>query len=535
MINQVTQLCEKLSFLRSARTPFESDWSNIRDLVHVNAVDFNGGTSIRSGAKIAGEVFDGTAPWALEQFAAGLHSMVTNPSSRWAQLELQSIPRENIEDHDVLSWLDEVSDILYTELSRSESLFHSSAHELYLDIGSFGTGVQFEDYNTAKGCLSFMACPLSDCWIQENHFGIVDTLYRLRKMTRQQILDKFGQAPEQIVKENNPTATYDVYHAVFPRSKFDDTKLDSLNMPFASVWFSEQFKYKFSEGGYNSFPYHVPRWTKMAGQCYGRAPAHACLPDILMINKMAEVTIKGAEKMVDPPLQADDDAFIGSIKTSPGSIIWKEPGSDPITPLVTGGRPEIGLEMMDSRRDHIIKSFYVDWLLQQKNSTQMTATEVIDRREEKLRMMAPMIGRLESEFCGPIIRRSFELLSKYDKIPEPPPGVLEQGIEIRYSSPAAEAQKAGKAINSTRFIETIIPLLDVDPQLRHYLNLPAYLIEQANIRDVTSKVINPPDVVQGKLEQEAQQQQAMMEVEQAKIAAGAVKDIAHAQNLTAPQ
>ena len=530
---QVKQLCERLGFLKSARTPFERDWESIRDLVHVNAVDFNGGTAIRDGSRISSEVYDGTAPWSLEQFAAGLHSMVTNPSSRWAQLELKSVPRELITDQSTLQWLDLVSDILHTELSRAESMFSSSAHELYLDIGSFGSAVMFEDYNTHKGCLSFMSCPLADCWFQENHFGLVDTLFRLRKMTRQQILDKFGHAPDQIMKTTDSTAKFDIFHAVLPRGDRDLKKQDARNMPFASLWFSDQFGYMFSEGGFTSFPYHVPRWTKMAGQCYGRSPAHSCLPDILMINKMSEITIKGAEKIIDPPLQADDDAFIGSIKTSPGSIIWKEPGSEPLTPLVTNGRPEIGLEMMDGRRDHIIKSFFVDWLLQQKNSTQMTATEVIDRREEKLRMMAPMIGRLESEFCGPVIRRSFELLSRYDKIPDPPPDILEYGIEIRYSSPAAEAQKAGKALNSTRFIETVIPLLDVDPNVRHQLNLSEYVIEQARVRDVTTKIINPPDVVQAKMEQEAQQQQAMMEAEQAKIAAGAVKDIAHAQHLSA--
>lgn len=524
-------LNEMLGRLKATRSSHEHDWDSIRRHVHIHAADFYSQTAnsnMNSRVNDAKFIYDGTAPWALEQFAAGLHSHLTNPSSRWFNLSLKDVAREDIDDEPTLNWLDTTTDILFSEISKAKASFNSSTHELYLDVGSFGTGIQYEDYNIKGGHLSFSSCPLADCWIQENHLGMVDTLFRLRKMTKNQILDKFGHAPGSITRDNDISHQYDIYHAVYPNQHRHKGLSNSTNMPYASFWWSEQHDYIFSQGGYNTFPYHSPRWTKLPGQSYGRAPAHTCLPDILMINRMSKVTIKGAEKIVDPPLEVSSDGFIMPISTSPGSLIYKEPGTDPINPLVTNARVDIGLEMQEQRREHIIKCFYVDWLLQQKNSTQMTATEVIDRREEKLRMMAPMIGRLESEFCSPVIMRSFDLLNNYGKIPEPTDLVKQMGISIEYSSPAAEAQKAGKALNTTRFLESIIPLIDLDPEVRHTINYKKYASNLAKIRDIDREVLNDSATFDRLVAQEREQQQQGMQIEQALTAAKATGELAKA-------
>jgi len=425
---------------------------------------------------------------------------------------------------------------VYGAFADPESTFNPALHEAYMDLGAFGTAVLFQDWSIEKGKLSFRSFPLADCYIQENHDGIVDTIFRRTLMSARQVAQKFGQneLPEQM-KKDQPDKEWEIIHCVYPREDLPMLKgiKTKYEMPFGSFWFSDECKHIFAESGYNSFPYHVPRWSKLAGEIYGRSPAMTCLPDIKMINQMSKVVIKGAQKAVDPPLMVPDDGFMLPLKTSPSSLIFYQQGTEPIVPLENRARIDIGLDMMEQRRDHIIKSFFVDWLLQQKNRTEMTATEVMDRREEKLRMMAPMIGRLESELLGRIISRSFELLRTNQMIPTPPPIIQGAGLSLSYSSPASTAQMSGKSVAIQKFLEDLVPMAQVDPSVMDKINLDEFVKVMAELRDVTRRIIRPDKEVaqmrQGRQEQEMMMQQAEM----AKPMAGSIKDLAQAQALTA--
>ena len=478
-------------------------------------------------------IYDGTAPWALEQFAAGLHSHLTNPASRWFNLEIAGF--EATSNPIILLWLERVSDLIYSEYSKPESTFNPALHESYMDLGAFGTSILFQDWSIQSKSLSFRSFPLADCYIQENSDGLVDTIFRRTLMSVRQIAQKFGRDKvPALMNKDKVDKEWEILHCVYPRE--DAKMLDgmrNIDMPFGSYWFSEEAKHVFSESGYNSFPYHVPRWSKLSGEIYGRSPAMTCLPDIKMINQMSKVVIKGAQKIVDPPLMVPDDGFMLPLKTAPSSLIFYQQGTDVITPLQTNARIDIGLDMMEQRRDHIIKSFFVDWLLQQKNSTEMTATEVMDRREEKLRMMAPMIGRLESELLGKVIGRSYDILVREQRVPPPPPEIGDARLEVSYSSPASAAQFGGKSIAIQRFMEDLVPMAQIDPSIMDSIDMDEFVKVMADIRDVTRRIIrNPKQVAQMRQSREQQQQMAQA-AEMAGPMAGSIKDLAQAEVLTA--
>lgn len=528
----VNGLLDRFSDLKQRRTTWEPHWQEIRHLVRVNTSDFSFQTT--RGQNRHENIYDGTAPWSLEQFAAGLHSHLTNPSIRWFNLEVEGF--EATSSPDILAWTEEVSDIIYGAFADPESTFNPALHEAYMDLGAFGTAVLFQDWSMDKGKLSFRSFPLADCYIQENHDGLVDTIFRRTLMSARQIAQKFGQneLPEQMKKEQ-PDKEWEVIHCVYPREDLPMLKgiKTKYEMPFGSFWFSDECKHIFSESGYNSFPYHVPRWSKLAGEIYGRSPAMTCLPDIKMINQMSKVVIKGAQKAVDPPLMVPDDGFMLPLKTAPSSLIFYQQGTEPIQPLETRARIDIGLDMMEQRRDHIIKSFFVDWLLQQKNRTEMTATEVMDRREEKLRMMAPMIGRLESELLGRIISRSFELLRSNQMIPEPPEMIMGAGLSVSYSSPASTAQMSGKSVAIQKFLEDLVPMAQVDPTVMDKINLDEFVKVMAELRDVTRRIIRPDREVAEMRQGRQEQQMMMQQAEMAEPMAGSIKSLAEAEAIQA--
>ena len=47
-----------------------------------------------------------------------------------------------------------------------------------------------------------------------------------------------------------------------------------------SVANQKEEKTLLEEGGFDEFPYMVPRWSKVAGEIYGRSPSMTSLPDI---------------------------------------------------------------------------------------------------------------------------------------------------------------------------------------------------------------------------------------------------------------
>jgi hypothetical protein len=86
----------------------------------------------------------------------------------------------------------------------------------------------------------------------------------------------------------------------------------------------------------------------------------------------------------------------------------------------------------------------VDIFRMQKENKEMTAAEVQIRNEEQYRLMAPMAGRIETEFLSPLINIVYQTLIKYNRLPEIEGLGLPETISPRYVSPLTRAQKSGQ-------------------------------------------------------------------------------------------
>ena len=127
----------------------------------------------------------------------------------------------------------------------------------------------------------------------------------------------------------------------------------------------------------------------------------------------------------------------------------------------------------------------------QKGSPNMTATEVVARQEEKMRLMGPMIGRLQVEFLGPLIDRVFKIMMRKKQIPQPP-GILEgQEMKILYTSPLARAQKSGQLMTITRLFESMVPLFQAKPDLLDNMNTDETFRYFHHLLDAPAKILNP--------------------------------------------
>lgn len=515
--------------MRTARSPWERNWQDLRQLVRPNTDDFNRTTTV--GEVRTASIYDGTAMDACNELASGLHSYLTNPVDQWFSLEIEEMDALQ-NDPEALLWLEQVSTVIYDMYQKPESRFNTAVHEVYLDLGAFGTACINQEWSYRRNGLLFRATPMADVSLAESSEEEVDTVARQITWTLRQLQQEFDELPEKIAKmcreSKDQDKTVTVVHMVCPRTDRKTHMLDYKNMPYMSVWVCMDTKETLKESGYRSFPYHCPRWMKLAGEVYGRGPGWNCLPDIRMLNRMEFTLIKAGQKAVDPPLVVPDDGFVLPLQTHPGALIYKESGSDEIQALEHKGNLPFGMEQSEQKREFIKKCFYADWLKMEKLDKEMTAYEVQDRRDEKLRMMAPLLGRQETELCGPMIARSYELLSEHNMIPPAPRSLRRRSLKVSYRSPAAKAQTGVKAMAMGRFVQELIPVAQIDPTVMDVIDTDVYAQELAVARGTPRTILRSPKAIQSIRDKRAQQQQVAQVAQLAEPASKAIKNLAEA-------
>jgi hypothetical protein len=519
-------LIEKFDELKSERYSYEHNWQDIRELVRPGTSDFQ--AERYKGDVRTEKIYDGTAPQSLVELAGALHAFLTSPVDRWFILE--TIPQNN--DPEALLWLEDVSDRIYQEYSREDSTFNSALQESYKDLGSFGTCVINQE--NIDG-LRFRSMALADCWLSEDSTGKVDGVYRKVMLNSRQLLQQFPEAPfsRDIKEGKDKNRKYEILHMVFPRTDRLPFRLDQTNMPLASFWvMKEPDKMVLKESGFRTMPYHVGRWDKLSMETYGRGPAINCLPDIKMLNRMEFTNIKAAQKAVDPPLMVPSDGYLMPLRAYPGAMLMREPGAEKIEAVPTSDKLLIGLEYTEQKRQFIKNCFFSDWVKLMPKKERQTAFEIAELVEQQLRMMAPMLGRIQAELLGPLIERSYFLMLQSNQLPPPPQTLSGQRLKVVYTSTAAQAQKGQKALGMARYSQELLPMAQVDPTIMDAVDTDAYAQELALIRGVSRRILRSPEAILGIREAREQQRQAAMIAENMEPASKAVKNLADAGKST---
>jgi hypothetical protein len=238
------------------------------------------------------------------------------------------------------------------------------------------------------------------------------------------------------------------------------------------------------------------------------------LADIKMLNKMSEVTIRAAQKQVDPPLLVPDDGFMLPVRTIPGGLNFYRSGTrDRIEPLNIGANNPLGLNMEEQRRTAIRSAFYVDQLIL-GTGPQMTATEVVQRTEEKMRLLGPLTGRLSQELLQPLISRVYNILSRQKAYQPAPEFMANTNLEIEYVSPLAKAQRQGDIQSMTRLLELMTPLSQLDPSIMDYVDSDGISKHLIKILGVPASAVRGEREVSIMRAERAEQQAAMAEQQQ---------------------
>jgi len=503
---------KRLDKLEADRGTWESHWQEILDYVMPRKAEI---TFLRSrGEKRTEVLFDSTAITANNLLAASLQGTLTSPSLPWFSLKLRDDDANKIRDIQI--WLEDTARRMYAVFN--ESNFNTEVHEMYLDLCSVGTSAIFvEEANEGflQGGLHFNTLHIAEYFIQENSTGRVDTLYRKYKMTARQAVQEFGEDNvgtkiKEAVKAK-PDTQFNFIHAVEPTPDYERSvgMKAKTKLPFHSCHVCFEDKMVVRTGGYNEFPYLVPRWSKATGEIFGRSPSYNALPDIKTLNKAVEIGLKAWAKAIDPPLLVTDDGVIGRVRMTPAGITVVR-SDTAIKPLQIGSNWQITDLKENQLRTAIRQAYYSDQL-QLQEGPQMTATEVQVRYELMQRLLGPTLGRFQTEFLNPLIERVFGIMLRSDALTPRPSEMEGMNMDIEYVGPLARSQRMEEAIAVERLYQLAMQVVQVDPTVMDVIDHEQAIRMRATLLGVPKTVLRGEDEVAEIREQRAAAQQQAQE------------------------
>lgn len=525
MSNKVQDLIGRQKRLAETRRPWESHWQELAELLLPRRADFTSAGG--PGEKRTDQQFDSVPMQAARGLAAALDGMLKSKSTPWFAIKAadDSLNRRA----EVKHWLEQAQEIVYSAIYDPRARFLQHSAEVDLDLVVFGTGVMFVGERVGQGRLSFRSYHLSDIFLSENADGEIDTVFRRFRLTARQAVQKFsrdsiGDKIREALDENGDRE-FPFLHVVLPREERDPGRRDQKSMAFASIFIDVESEHMVSEGGYTELPYVIPRWDTSSDEIYGRSPGMLALPDAKTLNQMSKTILRAGHKMVDPPLLMPDDGVKSGPRTWPGGITYfdadvlaRTGGRPPITPLVTGANIPLGREMQNDVREQVWSAFFHNVMQLPVEGPQMTATEIMQRKEEFLRVIGPTFGRLEADYTAPMITRAFNLLWRMGAFPPMPPALASVGVMFEYASPITRVHKQIESSALRKTVEDLSGVLQADPTVLDNFNHDRIVRDVAEANGLPQRWLVPEDQVEASRQKD---QAALLQAAGTAAAAGA--------------
>lgn len=443
---------------------------------------------------------------------AGLQGGLCSPSREWFRLSLDD--KELAKFGPVKEWLHTVEKILYRVYAKSN--FYPEIHTSFEAQGGFGTAaiIQEEDLDDVVRFTMFQP---GEYRLAMGKDGIADTLYRKRWMTAIQMVKTFGadkvsDSVKNAVEGNKtPFEYHQVLHCIEPNVGRDTTKIDNTQMPFKSVWIedaAEDDKF-LRQSGFEERPFVAPRWRKVGDLPYGLGPGCYVIGNVKMLQEMEKSGVKGMHKEVEPPLNvpAKLKDVLSLLPGAPNYYDGDQKVSSIYDVKIDWNAFEFKVQSIEARID---RSFFVDlFLMIIQSRRDVTATEIMERKEEKLILLGPTIERQIKDLFDPTITRTYNICFKRGLIPPPPEEIQNRQWEIEYISILAKAQKRDDGISLQAYRQEAEAVALLDKYSLAKTDWGEYLDQYAEIVGVPPKVVRTKDeadeIKQAMIDEDAQQ------------------------------
>lgn len=500
--NRAQDIISRTADLASSRGVFESHWQEIAERIYPQYSNTFGGNLNTPGGKINSKIHDSTAVLGLSRSAAIMDSLLTPRNQTWHRLKVSN--RELAKDRSVILYFDEVNSLLFKYRYAPKANFASQNQKIFKSLCGFGTAGMFVDELYGSPGIRYKSIHLGELYFTENHQGVVNAVYRKFSLTAKQAFEIWGsKLPNEIQKKRvtSPLSPFFFIHCVKERKLYDPSRKDAEGMPYESVYVSVEGQVELSSGGYATFPYAITRYEQSENELYGRSPAMDVLPAVKTLNEEKITVLKQGHRTVDPVLLAHDDGVLDSFSMKPGAMNYGGVTSEGklLVHTLPVGNIAVGKDLMDDERQVINDAFLITLFQILIETPQMTATEVMERMKEKGILLAPTMGRQQSEYLGPMIEREIDILARQRLLPPMPQILIEAKGEynIEYDSPLSRAQRAEEASGLMRTVENALSIVNVtqDPAPLDHFNWDIIIPEISSIQGVPARWMNSIDAI----------------------------------------
>jgi hypothetical protein len=233
--------------------------------------------------------------------------------------------------------------------------------------------------------------------------------------------------------------------------------------------------------------------------------------------------LTAVELAVKPPLTATADVMAEGINLIPGGVTkLPSPGAG-VQPLFQAGldMPHLAEEIIRTE-DAIKRAYSADLFLMLDSITtgNMTAREIVERQQEKLQQLGPVVERLQEEYLTPILERTYNILDRAGIFPPMDPDVAmmvaQEDVKIVYISPLAQAQKMSGLVNIEQAIAFVAQMAQMWPDAIKAIDPLGTVARYMDMLGAPAKMRRPEEEVQAMIQQE---QQAIAQAQQEQQAA----------------
>lgn len=520
------RIFKRRTSLHTERKRYEGDWRELSDFVLGARGRFLPGDGDRqdeSSNRRNERLYNEVAKQSANILAAGMMAGITSPARPWFKL---ATPDPDMSEYEpVKIWLDICERILLSIFARSN--FYNSMQNIYIELGTFGTGCvgMYENFDNV---MRFEPYTIGSFSLAQNGERGVDTMYREYRYTVGETVKQFGiknvsNSVKNLWESGDYEEKLNIIHAIEPNS---DRQYDSplaSDMAYRSVYYEEACDEDkaLKISGFEDRPFCAPRWSAIADDTYSTSYPGI---DSLASNKSLQIEeldkMIAIEKMHNPPLAADSsirdqgtDLIAGGITYFPNMTQQGKPG---IGSIYDVNFPVRDLnDSIKEKEQRIQRFFYADLFLMitEMDRNQITATEIAERKEEKLLVLGPVLERLNNELFDPTIDRVFSVAQRAGILPPPPEELADVDLEVEYISVLAQAQKAVSTASIESTVAFASNLSAIWPEARHKVDAMQAVDEYAKAKGASPKILRSDDDANSAMEAEQQQAAAAQSME----------------------
>ncbi|MBE4265268.1 phage tail protein [Vibrio parahaemolyticus] len=475
-----------------------------------NTSDTNHKSSINTA------IVDPSATLAMRVAMGGMYSGITNPTTQWIRLTVSD--KDLSKSYAVRSYLDQCSQLIMYMLAKTN--FYNIAPTAFIDILSYSTasvGIEKDE----KTVLRFYPSPVGSYRLANGPRLNVNTHGKKRMWTVAQMVERFGidnvsDAVKHSYNSQNYQNKFEVRHLVFDNPDYIPTAFSSTSKKYCSLWYEpiEGSDKILHRGGFDDFPFLTPRWEVLGADSYGSfGPGMLALGSIkgLQVDQRNKHTANALQ--IKPPMVGPTSLKNNGASLVPGGLTFVD-GVQGVQGFVPAyqtnfSTQEVLLSISDTRQI-IDQAFFKDLFLAiiDVNKSGVTATEILQRKEEKMLMLGPVLSRFDEEFLDPTVSLAYSEMDRRGMLPEVPEELIGKELNIEYMGMLHQAQKAIGVSSIERTLGFIGNLAGIAPQVMDKINIDASVDIYTDITGTTPEILNDDQTVQQIRDQRAQAQQS---------------------------